>query len=123
MLRQGGSLDAGSQRALAELVDEMTSILETEKLPDAELAHLTQTTAHMEKAIGHQQDQGVVGTVRNGLERSSDKGARWSGNGEVDGIRGRHGEGGTGAGAGVTASKRIAGNSCTALRRACSHCK
>jgi hypothetical protein len=71
MLRQGGSLDAGSQRALAELVDEMTSILETEKLPDAELAHLTQTTAQMEEAIRHQQDLGVVGTVRTGLERAA----------------------------------------------------
>ena len=70
MLRKGGSLDAGSQRALAELVDEMTRILETEKLPDAELAHLTQTTARMEEAIRHQRDLGIVGTVREGLQRA-----------------------------------------------------
>src|SRR5438105_1768783 len=70
LLRQSRSLDPAAQQALAELVDELTRALATENLPAAELTHLAETTAQLGEALHHQEDVGVIGKARQGLERA-----------------------------------------------------
>src|SRR4051812_13092354 len=70
LLRQARSLDPVAQRALAELVEELTKTLENEHLPAAELAHLADMTDHFKEAINHHEDLGVIGKAREGLERA-----------------------------------------------------
>ncbi len=68
LLRASKSVDAESQRTLAELVDELTRVLETESLPPAEVAHLAETTVHLENTLRHHPDEGVLAKARHGLE-------------------------------------------------------
>src|SRR5262245_39304875 len=70
LLREARSLDTTAQRALAELVEELTKTLQNENLPATEVEHLAEMTGHLEEAIHHQQDVGVIGKVREGLERA-----------------------------------------------------
>lgn len=65
-LRQG-PLDEGSQRALAALIDELTSTLETQAVPSPEVARLAQSTAHLAESL-HEQDRGLLGKARDRLE-------------------------------------------------------
>jgi hypothetical protein len=68
LLRESGSLDAASQRALAELVDELSRSLQAGNVPPTEVAHLADSTAHLAEALHHQHDTGIVGKARERLE-------------------------------------------------------
>lgn len=70
LLRHAKSLDTESQGVLAELMEEMTQALKNEELSEDELSHLVQTTAHLEEALRHHHDAGIVATARAGLERA-----------------------------------------------------
>jgi hypothetical protein len=65
-LRQG-PLDEESQRALAALIDELTSTLENRPTPPLELTRLVQSTTHLAESL-HGHDRGVLGKARDGLE-------------------------------------------------------
>jgi chromosome condensin MukBEF ATPase and DNA-binding subunit MukB len=69
-LRGTETLDREAQRSLAELVEELTQTLETENLPPAERAHLAQTAEHLEQTLRHHHDRGVLGKLRESLERA-----------------------------------------------------
>jgi hypothetical protein len=69
-LRQSASLDPAARAALAELLDELTRTLQTEKLPPAELTHLAETTAGLAEALHHQQNEGIVGKAKEGFQRA-----------------------------------------------------
>jgi len=70
MLRHSSSLDPESQRALAELVDELSSVLAGSTAPPAEVAHLAESTSHLAETLHHHQDRGVLGKARDRLERA-----------------------------------------------------
>src|SRR5262245_52500872 len=68
LLRQSSSLDTASQRALAELVDELSRSLQSGNVPPAEVAHLADSTAHLAESLHHQHDTGLLGKARERLE-------------------------------------------------------
>jgi hypothetical protein len=68
LLRASGSLDAASQRALAELVDELSQSLQAGTVPAAEITQLSDSTAHLAEALHHQHDTGIVSKARERLE-------------------------------------------------------
>src|SRR5262245_9592737 len=51
LLRQSRSLDPASRRVLAELVDELGTMLQSGQCPAAEVAHLAGTTAQLAEAL------------------------------------------------------------------------
>ena len=65
-LRQG-PLDEESQRALAALIDELTSTLESQAVPSPEVARLIHSTAHLAESL-HEPNRGVLGKARDRLE-------------------------------------------------------
>lgn len=68
-LLKGPSLvDVSSQRVLAELVEELSTLLQTANVPPGEVAHLAESTAHLAESLHHQQDITVIGRAREGLE-------------------------------------------------------
>jgi hypothetical protein len=71
MLRQSGSMDQESRRALAELVDELNRALEGQSVPPAEVARLAESTAHLAESLHHQRERGILGKAREGLERAA----------------------------------------------------
>src|SRR5438477_8824499 len=67
-LRKGGSLDVTSQRALSELVQELSKALAVAELPADELAHLADSTTHLAEALQQEQDKGLLGKARDRFE-------------------------------------------------------
>jgi hypothetical protein len=70
LLRKSSSLDPEAQRALAELVAELSKTLEKAPVPPTEVAHLAESTAHLAEALHHQNDRGMLGAARDRLERA-----------------------------------------------------
>jgi hypothetical protein len=70
LLRQSGSLDPETNRALAELVDELTRVVQPVTMPVAEVTHLAETTAQLADALHYQRDRGFLGKARDRLERA-----------------------------------------------------
>jgi hypothetical protein len=70
LLRQTSSLDLESQRALAELVDELSKALHAARVPPAEVTHLAESTAHLAESLHHQQERGLLDGARDRLERA-----------------------------------------------------
>ena len=68
MLRRPGSLDPASQGALAELVDELSKVLERSRVPTAEITTLAESTAHLAESLHQKHDLGIVGKSRERLE-------------------------------------------------------
>jgi hypothetical protein len=68
MLRQSGTLDAESQRTLAELVGELSKALAAPKVPAAAVTHLAESTAHLAESLHRTQDEGLLGRARDRLE-------------------------------------------------------
>ena len=66
-LRQSRSVDAESQRVLAELVDELSAALQTASVPPAEVARLADSTAHLAESLHHHHDTGMLGRARERL--------------------------------------------------------
>jgi hypothetical protein len=71
LLRLSGSIDQDSRRALAELVDELCKALEGQGVPPTEVARLAESTAHLAESLHHQQELGILGGAREGLERAA----------------------------------------------------
>jgi hypothetical protein len=67
-LRKSGSLDAASQRALSELVQELSKALAAAQLPADELAHLADSTAHFAEVLHHEQGKGPLDKARDRFE-------------------------------------------------------
>jgi hypothetical protein len=70
ILRQPGHLTPEMQAALAELVDEAGNVLQSGCVPSAEMAHLTQTTANLAKALHQRQDTGLIAAAHERLEEA-----------------------------------------------------
>lgn len=68
MLRHSPDLGAESQRILAELVDELSTVLQAANVPPAEVAHLAESTAHLAESLSQPQDIGLVSKARGRLE-------------------------------------------------------
>ncbi|MCS6851004.1 MAG: DUF4404 family protein [Gemmataceae bacterium] len=68
LMSRSASLDAESQKALRELLDELTQALDAAHVPAEELHHLAESTAHLAEALHQQQDRGVLGKARQRLE-------------------------------------------------------
>jgi hypothetical protein len=68
MLRESRTIDAESQRLLAELVDELSSALHSARVPTTEVAHIAESTAHLADSLHQQHDQGVLASARERLE-------------------------------------------------------
>src|SRR5262245_33558203 len=68
LLRQSRKLDPASRRVLAELVDELGTMLQSGQCPAAEVAHLAGTTAQLAEALHHQHDKGWLESVRDQFE-------------------------------------------------------
>jgi hypothetical protein len=70
MLRESSSMEPSSQRALAELVDELNKALATAQLPAAEVAELAVSTAHIAEALHHEHDRSLLGKARDRLQEA-----------------------------------------------------
>jgi hypothetical protein len=66
-LREAEHLDPDSQRALAELVDELTRALGSTNLPPAEVVHLAESTAHLADALRSGKNRGILAKARDRL--------------------------------------------------------
>jgi hypothetical protein len=69
-LRQPGQLTPETQAALAELLDEVAGALQSGSVPSAEMAHLSESTAHLFQALHQRQDAGVLASARDTLEEA-----------------------------------------------------
>lgn len=69
LLREG-HLGPRAQHALAELVDELSTTLEKQALPDAERAHLTECATHLVESISQRQEKGLIVEARDRLEKA-----------------------------------------------------
>jgi hypothetical protein len=68
LLRGSRSLDAEAKRTLAELVDELSTLLATGNVPLAEVARLAESTVHLAESLQHPQNKGLLGNARDRLE-------------------------------------------------------
>ena len=68
LLRASSSLEPTSQRALGELVEELSKALAAAALPATEVAHLADSTAQLAESLHHEHDRGLLGKARDRLE-------------------------------------------------------
>jgi hypothetical protein len=64
MLRESRSMDEKVQRALAELLDELTTALAATNVPPAEVTRLAESAAHLADSLHHQHDRGLLEKAR-----------------------------------------------------------
>ncbi len=70
LLRETPHLDAESQRALADLVTELSEALHPEAGTD-HATHLAETSAQLIKALHEQHDPGLIASARSRLEQAA----------------------------------------------------
>ena len=70
LLRGAQHLGPEAQRALADLVEELSQALASESLSAQEKAHLAQTTENLARAVHEQHDQGLLSDARDRLEQA-----------------------------------------------------
>jgi hypothetical protein len=70
-LRQSGRVDPESQRALAELVDELSASLGSADVPPAEVAQLAESTAQLAETLHRRHDAGVLAGARDRLQEAA----------------------------------------------------
>lgn len=68
LLKESSCVDSSSQRVLAELVEELSTFLQTAHVPPSEVAHLAESTAHLAESLHHQHDATMIDRAREGLE-------------------------------------------------------
>jgi hypothetical protein len=69
-LRETRSLDPESRRTLAELVGELSTVLQSSQVPPSEVARLAETTTHLADSLQHHHEPGVLGKVRDQFEQA-----------------------------------------------------
>jgi hypothetical protein len=67
LLRGPHRLDAATQAALADLVDELDNALKLGKIPNEEAARLAATTSHLAEAVHREEEAGVRTAARERL--------------------------------------------------------
>jgi hypothetical protein len=70
VLRRPGHLTPETQAALAELVDEVGNALQSGCVPSPEMAHLTESTAHLLEALRQRHDSSLIAAARDRLEEA-----------------------------------------------------
>src|SRR5262245_61138531 len=70
LLRHVHHLGPEAQSLLADLVEELGQSLEPSAVPSAEVARLTECTAHLMHAIQQGEEPGVLEAARNRLDRA-----------------------------------------------------
>jgi hypothetical protein len=70
LLQRSASLDPASRQALADLVQELSTALQSGQVPPAELAQLAERTARLAESLHHRHDQGVLGHARERFEEA-----------------------------------------------------
>lgn len=70
MLRESSSLDPEVHRALAELLDELSTALEAPTAPPEEVARLAETAAHLADSLQRQHDRGLLEKARDRLREA-----------------------------------------------------
>ena len=68
LLHGSSTIDEESRRVLAELVDELSSLLQQTTVPAGEVTRLADSTTHLADALHHQQDVGILEKARERLE-------------------------------------------------------
>jgi predicted AlkP superfamily phosphohydrolase/phosphomutase len=71
LLREVHHLSPEAQARLAELVDELGQALESDTVPSAELAHLTECAAQLVSATQRGEDEGLLNKTRERLDRAA----------------------------------------------------
>jgi hypothetical protein len=71
LLREVHHLGPDAQQLLAELVDELGTVLESDTIPSNELAHLTECTAQLMTAAHRGEAAGLLGKARARLDRAA----------------------------------------------------
>ncbi len=69
-LQQSRTLDPQSGRTLAELVRELSTILQASQVPPEEVARLAQTTAQLAESLHQRPQTGMLGKVRDQFEQA-----------------------------------------------------
>ena len=69
-LRQAGHLDPQAQKELADIVEELGKTLAACPLPAADMAHLSDSTAHLVQALHEKHDTGLLASARDRLEEA-----------------------------------------------------
>src|SRR5581483_4141539 len=70
LLRASPALGKEAQDSVAELVDELSKVLETTSVPSTEVAHLPESVAHLVHAAQEPRHHGVLAAARDRLERA-----------------------------------------------------
>ncbi|HZZ82087.1 MAG TPA: DUF4404 family protein [Gemmataceae bacterium] len=70
LLRAARRLEPDAKAALADLIDELSRTLETPDVPSAEIARLTECTAHLVKAVQEQHEPSVLEAARGRLDHA-----------------------------------------------------
>jgi len=69
-LQRSHSLDPASRRALGELVQELSTAIQSAQVPPAEMAHLAESTARLAESLHHKHDQGLLSQARDRFEQA-----------------------------------------------------
>lgn len=67
MLRESRPIDPAVHRALAELLDELSTALAAPNAPPAEVAKLADSTAYLAQSLHEQHDRGILERAREGV--------------------------------------------------------
>lgn len=70
LLRDARHLEPETQQALADLVDELSNVVDPTALPSAETAHLVASAADLARALHHRHEPGLLSTAKERLENA-----------------------------------------------------
>lgn len=70
LLREPHRLAPPTQHELALVVEELETALEAGTVPEAEMAHLRDSTAHLAEALRHHHDEGLLAAARGRMHQA-----------------------------------------------------
>jgi hypothetical protein len=70
LLRAAHRLSPEAQALLADLVDELANALESEEVPNDDVAQLTESTSHLVQAVHEKHEPGMLEAAESRLERA-----------------------------------------------------
>lgn len=71
LIRETRHLEPQGQRALADLVEELSKALELATIPSAETAHLADSVGHLAQALQVRHETGLLAAARERLEQAA----------------------------------------------------